>query len=443
MRHILIRISGLLTLLLGVWATFGAERALAQTSGAACPPPGLFVVDGSAGHTPAIVNGGFNCPAVDLVVSVDLDPVMRLIITAKSFKVVPLAGAPGNVQIVNDHPDSDIIITAVGATLANPAPGGDIIIDRGDLKAHRVLKFVCTGQSPACTFKADNSALIAASDPGFGNPQAGGGLFFDIFGPIDIHTTNVHGGNVVEMTSRSSSITMICGSGDGACKSPVVPPIPPIVLAQCPPQPGDPPGTLIHFPCDLDIPNAAALQGVCFPSPAGVPCNGGAKEKRFTAGTFIDFTGSTITSDEHVTFTCKGLPSPIPGSGDLKASGATFLFHSLFIDCKGKVDLSDARLVMVTHFTSNTGVNCPAATLPAGATCINVAGAEITARPLTLTASGGDSIIDACGAVFTVHGSGFPKLNNKTTPATYPQTTVKFTDAQCGGPGTGATFLND
>jgi hypothetical protein len=389
-----------------------------------------------------VVNNDFNCPAVDLVVSVDLNPTADLIIIAKSFKVIPLTGAPGNVQIVNDHPNSKITITAVGATVANPAPGGDIIIDRGDIKAHEVLKFVCTEQSPPCKFKSDNSALIAASDPGFGNPQAGGGLFFDIFGPIDIHTTNVHGGNVVEMSSRSSSITMICGSGDGGCKSPLVPPIPPIVLAQCPPKPGDPPGTLIHFPCDLDIPNAAALQGVCFPSPAGVPCNGGAKEKRFTAGTFIDFTGSTITSDEHVTFTCKGLPGP-PDSGDLKAKGATFLFHSLFIDCKGKVDLSDARLVMVTHFTSNTGVNCPAATLPAGATCINVAGAEITGSPIMLTASGGDSIIDACGAVFTKHGSGFPRLNNKTTPATYPQTTVKFTDAQCGGAGTGATFLND
>lgn len=68
--------------------------------------------------------------------------------------------------------------------------------------------------------------------------------------------------------------------------------------------------------------------------------------------------------------------------------------------------------------------------------------ADITAKPLLLTAKNGNSIIGACGAAFTVPGSGFPELNNKTTPVTYPQTTVQFTDAQCGGAGTGATFHN-
>jgi hypothetical protein len=213
--------------------------------------------------------------------------------------------------------------------------------------------------------KPDNSALIAAEDPGFDNPQGGGNLFFDIFGLIDIHTTAVHGGNTLEMTSRSSSITMICAGSGGTCKSPLDAPIPQIVLHQCPPQPNDPPGTLIHFPCILNVPDAAALRGVCFPE-VGVTCNGGAKEKRFTAATFIDFTGSTITSDQPVTFTCTGLGFPgIPDSGDLKAKGATFLFDSLLIDCPGKVDLSDARLVMVTYLTVNTGPivrprSCPA-----------------------------------------------------------------------------------
>lgn len=440
MRHALTRIVGLLTLLLGLFAVAGGTgKALAQTSGALCPPMGPpFVIDGSAGHEAAIVNGGFNCPGVDLVVSVDLDPVMKLIITAKSFKVVPLPGAAGNVQIVNDLPTSDIMITAVGPTLANPAPGGDIIIDRADIKAHRVLKFVCNGQAPPCAFKADNSALIAAADPGFVDPQGGGNLVLDVFGPIDIHTTTVHGGNTVEMMSRRSSITMMCGSTDAPCKAPNIPPIPQIILDQCPPQPGDPLGTVIHFPCDLDVPSAAALRGICFPS-TGVTCNGGAKEKRFSAGTFIDFAGSTITSDEHVTFTCG---TAAPAQGDLKAKGATFLFHSLFIDCPGTVDLSDARIVLIQNLTVNTGATCPAAVLP-GSPCIDVAGAQITGRPLILTAKSGNSILNACGAVFTMHGTGFPRLNNKSTPTTYPQTTVAFTDLQCGGPGTGATFQND
>jgi hypothetical protein len=281
-----------------------------------------------------------------------------------------------------------------------------------------------------------------AADPGFVDPQGGGRLIVDIFGPIDIHTSTVHGGNNVEMSSRSSSITMICGGVEGPCKSPLEAPIPQILLDQCPPQPGD--NTPIHFPCEVTVPNPLALRGLCFPA-TGVTCNGGHKEKRFSAGTFIDFTGSTITSDEHVTFTCKGLGFPgIPDSGDLKAKGATFLFHSLVVDCPGKVDLSDARLVMVQNLAINTGATCPVAVLPGGPTCINVAGALITAaKPLMLTANKTKSIIDACGTVFTVHGSGFPRLNDKFTPATYSQTTVKFTDAQCGGLGTGAQFLND
>lgn len=86
------------------------------------------------------------------MVSVDITPtVQKLDITVKSFKVVPLAGAVGNVQIDNDIPLSDIIITAVGATVANPASGGDIIIDRGDIKAHRLLRFNCSEQTPPCT----------------------------------------------------------------------------------------------------------------------------------------------------------------------------------------------------------------------------------------------------------------------------------------------------
>lgn len=430
MRQVATGIAVCLTLLLGF---FGTAKA-GSISGAACAGVApTFTVNSLA--TAAQINGGFNCPAVFLVINFSLSnnlvnglpqnplvgpgpgiPVAVLNLTAKTITIAPPAGADPTdptqrVQIVNGNAASFVTLTAVD---------GDILISGASIKAHKVAKFVCTEQAPPCKFTADDSDLIAATD--FDNPTSGGGLFFNIFGPISIHTTNVHGGDTVEMESVSSSITMICKSGDTACKDPNIAK-PDIVTSQC----GDP----IVFPCTLILPTKKDLTDVCIGA-AGVVCNGGHKEKRFTAGTFINFTGSTITSDEHVTFTCKGINFPaVPNSGDLMASGATFDMDSLVINCKGKIDLSKSRIVMAAHLTVNSGTNCPA-----GAVCIDVSGATpdpatcplcgITAKPIRLTTGGGGGrIVNACNATFTVPVS-FPVMNGGTSPTTYNEALVLF-----------------
>jgi hypothetical protein len=402
------------------------------TAGAAdldCPAPGVFVVD--TGAEAQQVADGFNCPDVDLVLRFSLSspgpgiPVQKLNIEVKSFTCEsPSPMDPTQrIQIVNDLGASELQIIALG---------GDIRVNNCALKAHKLLRFTCP--SPGCEFEADFSEIVAAAD--FANPDAGGGLFFNIRGPIDIRTTVLHGGDTVEVKSVDGSVTILCTGSEGVCKSPLDVPIPAIIQAQCPPQPGDPPGTLIHFPCKLSLPDAAALVGVCFPEVA-VTCNGGHKEKRFTAGTFLDLTGSFITSDEHVTFTCG---TADPAQGHLKASGATFMFDSLFVKCPGTIDISNATLVMVKNLNmGGVGSQCAP-----GALCVNASGANITARPLIITANGGQSLIDVCGGTFTLlPGKTFPKLNSDTEP---PYTSnVLDTGAECGAkapPQPAAKFVN-
>jgi hypothetical protein len=361
-------------------------------------------------------------------------PVQKLNIEARSFTCEPPnpMDPTQRIQIVNDLAASELNITALGGpSPAGPVPG-DIRVNNCALKAHKLLRFTCP--SPDCEFDADFSEIVAATD--FANPDAGGGLFFNIRGAIDIRTTVLHGGDTVEVKSIESSVTILCTGSEAVCKSPLDPPIPAIIQAQCPPQPGDPPGTVIHFPCKLKLPDAAALVGVCFPEVA-VTCNGGHKEKRFTAGTFLDLTGSFITSDEHVTFTCG---TANPAQGNLIAKGATFLFDSLFVKCPGTIDISNATLVMVKNINmGGVGAQCAP-----GALCVDASGANITARPLIITANTGQSIIDVCGGTFTLlPGTTFPKLNGDTVP---PYTTnVRDTGAECGAkipPQAAAQFVN-
>lgn len=436
MRQGVTGIVGCMALLLALFGTAAADDP-------DCPAPGLFVVDTLA--EAAIVANGFNCPQVDLEVRFNLSagPVppgvgpgpgvsQKLQITVNSFLCEsPNPADPSlKIQIVNDNPSSEVFITAKGVSPTNPPVA--IQTNGCSIKAHKILKLTCT--APGCTFKSDFSDLIAAAD--FSNPQGGGGLFLNIKGPIDIHTTNVHGGDTLEVESVDSSITLICVRGDIGCKDPNQAPIPQIILDQCedPANPGQ-----ILFPCNAVFQNAQQLRDVCF-GEIGVECNGGHKEKRFTAGTFIDFTGSTITSFEHVTFTCKGLGFPgIPDSGDLKASGATFLFDSLVINCKGKVDLSNATVTMVKNLSVNVGANCPVPS-PVGQPCVDLSGAKITAKPLIVTAHAGQSTIDACDATFIVlPGISFPKLNNDPSPPY--DTNVLDTSAECAG--LPAKFCND
>jgi hypothetical protein len=170
------------------------------------------------------------------------------------------------------------------------AATGDITLFGASVKSHNILTFVCDGVQPLCKFTADQSDIIAAQD--FQNLGFGGRLTFVIRGPISIHTTNIHGGDILEMQSVNSSITLICGGSGGGCKDPLVSPIPEIIRQAC----GNPPGSSnLVFPCDVDFPDAASLSGVCIPAPF-VQCNGGLGEA-LQRGHHIDM--RQHHSDEH------------------------------------------------------------------------------------------------------------------------------------------------
>jgi hypothetical protein len=299
------------------------------------------------------------------------------------------------------------------------------------------LRFSCSTND--CAFTSTQSDIVTATD--FANPVAGGVITFNIGGPIDIRTTNLHGGDSIEMESRTSSITLLCGGESIPCKDPNLAPIPQVVLDQCTVG-GVPP---IIFPCNLTLPDSAALRSVCIGDVA-VECNGGHKEKRFTAFTFIDITGSRISSIEHVTFTCK--------QQDLRGAGAIIDAEQINIRCQGKVDLRASQLTSTTSILATSGPNCPRAPGTFGAgdpgatePCLDAHGTndpttttQMTGKPLTLTSNNGNTQVDVCQGIYTVPGSGFPKLNNDTTPP-YPAS-VLATDGQCGGAGTAPVFKN-
>jgi len=412
MRQAVTRIARCLTLLLGLFTIAWADTAWADpVKGASCP------VDGSTFTVPTDgpITLGFDCQNVNLVITASFVPgIQKLNLTAASITIGPTPPSVAQVEIINNFGASEINVRTSNTQFGS----GDIIVNHGTLKAHKQLLFACV--KLGCRFEADNSQLIAAAD--FANPDTGGGLFFSIRGPIDIQTTFVHGGDTLEMKSIDSSVTLRCAGGSGVCKFPLDSPIDPRVVAACFPNGLNNPPV---FPCTITFPTADSLTAVCT-TEIFVPCNGGNKEKRFTAGTFLDFTGSTITSDEHVTFTCG---TADPTQGDLIAPGATFLFDSLFIKCSGMVNISNATIVLVKNL-NGAGIGSQCAV---GGPCIDASGAKITAGPLILSANNGQSVINACGGTFTTPGKTFPKLNNDTTPPYAPN--VLDTALECGAQG--------
>jgi hypothetical protein len=378
-----------------------------------CGPDGstLMVTDGPNGPVAMSVANGWMCPRVNLQIlsSLDItDPTLQL----RAATLLVQSATPDDpgqrIQMVNAFPNSTVEILTTG----------DIALLGASVKARKTMKFTCS--APGCAFSAAQSDIIVATDPA--NPGAGGVLSFGIVGPIDIRTTNLHGGDAIEMTSKTSSITLRCGGSAQPCKDPNVSPIPAVIADQCrdPLNPGQ-----IAFPCTPTFQNAAELRSVCIGADV-VLCNGGHKEKRFSAFTDIDIEGSAIASDEHMTFTCK--------TGVFKGRGAILEAESLRIDCAGAIDISGAQIVTPLYTTVLGGTNCPA-----GALCLDAAGATISAKPMTLTARNGQSIVDVCAGTSIVPGSGFPRLNNKAAPPYGP--TVLATDAQCA-PRPAAVFQN-
>jgi len=423
MRQVGTGIVGCLALVLALFGTVGTVGAV--TSGAACPAPNVLpnIFRTITPADVALVEVGFICPLLDLEITQDLAipaGLTTLTINVNTLKIL-------NAKVINSAANSQIQLFS----------SGDITFTGANVRAKKNLKIACS--SPGCKFTSTLSDIIAATD--LVNPDSGGVITFDIDGPIDIRTTNLHGGDSIEMESKSSSITLLCGQGTTPCKDPLVPPIPPVIAAACPPVAGDPPGTLVHFPCNVTFLDAASLTSVCI-GEVGVQCNGGNKEKRFTAFTFINVENSSIVSDEHVTFTCK--------TQDFKGHGVTLRAEQVAIRCQGKVDISDSSMVLDKGL-SITVSGCPAA----GTDCVDASGATISGDPIIVTANGGGKQINVCGGSFTEASGGFPKFNSGSSPTTYNVAQVLFSEytiggvaqlprgtvpPQCGGPGTGASF---
>lgn len=436
MRQNAIRIAGSVALLLGLFGTDGPAAAAEVTT---CSG-GTFVVD--AANAADVSTRGYKNANCDLVITATLpsgvmDPTLNLV--AKSV-TIGAAGA-GHVDIINHATNSDVRITA---------EDGNIRLLNASLKAHKNMVILCKDPAPPkdCTFESDQSEIIVTETPGFLPPLGGGGvLHITSNGPLDIQTTKVHAGDTFHLTSVFANVTFICAGGSGGvCKDPNQAPIPDIIKALC----GDP----IQFPCPpansppLVFQNAAELKSVCFPDVPGEPCNGGGKQKDIFAGTFIDITGTSLTSHKHLNFRC---------GTDFIGPGATLAVDQDKIDiqCGGKVDITNATLTAKfivnvessSKATKYAGGPAGCVGVAAGQPCIDATGATVTGSSVIFkaqTVTNDDGIVKVCDGTYTSSGSKFPILNGiQGVLNTSYGDNVRDTDAECGGPGTGGIFCRD
>lgn len=341
------RIVGYLTFLGVLVATGGLAAAAPVTTCNA----GTFVVD--AGNAALVAQNGYNNSSCNLVIQATLPSgpmVLNLVITAKS---IAITGNGGDVEIINTKTNSTIRFTAAA---------GNISLFKAVVKAHKTMNFKCTSPAggPDCTFVADSSEIVVASD--FALPLGCGGVLrIETAGDVTFASTFVHGGDAWEVFSTKGNIAIgPCGADGDGCTDPL--------LSKRPPQCFNAQGQFIG--CTVQFTTENELRSVCFPPGQEQPCNGGCKEKRFQAKNGgIDITGTTITSKEHITFWC--------GPGGLQGAGSTILSDDkVLIDCTtgpslgGNIDLTNATI---------SGLNGPAT---AGTTLR-------TDPPSTITCTGG------------------------------------------------------
>ena len=389
-----------MTLAIGGWAEAETCASLGLLPGA-----GVGRVSSVAGAAAAIGTSGFDDPTCDLIIDVSITPITNpLLIRAHDITIDPAGGpTPGVVvAIINDAANSVTTLTATET---------DLVISEASIKAHKTLKLVCQGTTPDCNITSRLSDLIAALD--FANPLAGGDLFITAEGSVDIQTTNTHGGNILEINAKHGSLTLLCGPGEEAgCRDPVLSSKAVELCDTTGPGGVGPPDGIADFPCTVNFLTGADLTAVCFRGVPGVKCNGGSKEKRFSAQGDIDITGSTITAIDHVTFTSK--------AGRWLAAGATLSGESIVAVIKGdgtspSIDLSNATINTTAHTTITAGSAC------AAPICINADGATINASNIIMTADSNTGVISLCGAILTDAGADFPTLNgDSNSPPSVP-----------------------
>jgi hypothetical protein len=428
MRQATTRILGCLTFLLVLCGTSGWAAAVAvNTCGVAPDPAGTFRVDTLLEASSVALNGYINatCNLEILTTLPSGAGVMapNLTITAKSIKIAgPDVVPPG-------APKVEIINTAANSTIRFTARAGDITLLNADVRARKTLNFQCVSPTagPPCKFESDGSEIVAATNLQDG---PGGVLIIDTDGDVDIQTTRVHGGDEWKITAGGSITVGPCGSGGGPepCRDPTVSPFTPTVLALC----GNPP----VFPCPaLGTLNQAGVKSICIPDiVVVVPCNGGFKEKRFEAGTFINVEGTTITSHEHITFVCG--PEGFRGAGSNLSSS----LDQVIIDCQGPVDITTAHL---SGF-GGVFVRSDCAGVAAGVPCINATGATLDDSKTILMNGSGPGLVRVCGGLYAASGPSFPTLNGSTGgPGTPYGNNVQDTAAECGAAGAGTFCRND
>lgn len=354
----------------------GAEAAIPACTGV----PGQVVLIDNAADALTVATNGYSCQTADLTITVDLPsgaggPPMatNLDITAAS---ITITGASGNTtDIINNNPGSKVNLTA---------KNGNITLNFAKIKAHSKLFIVCT--SPQCKFKSDNSEIVAATN--FNTPVDGGDLGIYSVGPVDIHTTFLHGGDTMHIESSASSVTVICGAGSGGvCTDPIVSKSP----AKCFP------GGVFTPPCTITTEDE--LHSVCFPGTPGVVCNGGFKEKGIFAFTDIHIEGSSLKSTAHMNFTAK--------TGKIFMAGAVITGDDLlYFDAANGIDMKDAVVSAASSLTFWSH-NCP------GSPCIDAQGATThSGGSQTFLAGNYNGVINLCqkaggtGGIFEEDGGG-------------------------------------
>lgn len=407
MRKRWIVASGILTLALIIGG--GAE---AQVNTCADAGGTQHIVD-TAPEATAIGAQGYKNLDCHLIIQVSITPIPTTVLKleADDITIDPAGGpTPGtSVDIINNNAQSVLELNADQT---------DINISEARLKAHKLLRIVCSGLAPPCDLIVRLSELVATLDfaapaPGFGDVK------MIIAGDIDIQTSTVHGGARLEMSATYGGLTLLCTPGGGGCKDPVTESNVSVQLCgtcppgdTCPPDPRVPPAI---FPCSVTFPTGGDLQAVCTQAP-GVSCDGGSVEKRFTACEDINITGSTITSVEHMTFETKGFKqNGDKCDGKLRAAGANLTAESVVTTIAGdgtapSIDLSDATINTTAHTTitaqppaTGAATGCPAAGAgyPANV-CVNANGALVQASNIIMTAASGNGVIDLCGTAAAV-----------------------------------------
>jgi hypothetical protein len=314
-----------------------------------CPAPNsTFTVD--TAPEAALIADGFDCKTVDLVISnVTVTPTLEtLVIEAKTIAI------NGPVTMDNAFNSvSDIFLRA---------EGGSIAITNATIRANDRLIIEC---KPAlCTINIQSSVISAPLNPLLttGDTRAYAN------GDITIENSTFFGKEKVVIESKSGTVVWHCPSGGASgCQDPLTNGV---AAALCP-----------VYPCTPTFANEAALRAVCFPGGDSVDCGGGSSECQVTAAKDVDFVGSTIVCNSHLTVTAK--------TGNIDLTDAVITAKDLlFFQAFKVIDATNAEL---TSLTASVVLETKGGTGP-GVPCIILTGSTIS-NPNFIQPGGGCLVV--------------------------------------------------